>query len=132
MAKLLQFLQRYPKPAFSSPKSSRRLKGPKELRRKRDYPLICMHFQSKDWRRIWRKKLLQNCPIGQVIAIFARSPKPAFSEKVPRGDQGKFLKKCTAGIMGNFSKNRQKSTPNLKGPTALGRKWFYPLSSMLL
>ena len=41
-------------------------------------------------------------------------PKPAFSKKVQRGDQGKFLK------------NRPKSKPRLKGQNALGQM---PLSS---
>ena len=36
-------------------------------------------------------------------------PKPAFSEKVQRGDQDKFFK------------NRLKSSPRLKGPTALAQ-----------
>ena len=44
--------------------------------------------------------------------------KPAFSEKVQRGDQGKFFK------------NRPKTCPRLKGPKALWRKWHYPLISM--
>ena len=47
-------------------------------------------------------------------------PKPAFSEKVQRGDQKKFFK------------NRPKSKPRLKGLKALWRKWHYPLISMLL
>ena len=41
--------------------------------------------------------------------------KPAFSEKVQRGDQGKFFK------------NHPKSGPPFKNPTALWRKWHYPL-----
>ena len=47
-------------------------------------------------------------------------PKPAFSEKVQRGEQGKFFK------------NRPKRSPRLKGPKALWRKWHYPLICMLL
>ena len=47
-------------------------------------------------------------------------PKSAFSEKVQRGDQGKFFK------------NRPKRRPRLKGPKALWRKWHYPLISMHL
>ena len=47
-------------------------------------------------------------------------PKPAFSEKVERGDQGKFFK------------NRQKSSPCLKGPKALWRKLNYTLIKMHL
>ena len=47
-------------------------------------------------------------------------PKPAFSEKVEKGDQGKFLK------------NRPKTSPPLKGPKALWRKWHYPAFDMHL
>ena len=43
-------------------------------------------------------------------------PKPAFSVKVQRGDQGKFFK------------NRAKRSPRLKGPKAHWRKWHYPLT----
>ena len=44
-----------------------------------------------------------------------RYPRPAFSEKVQRGDQGKFFK------------NRPKSSPCLKNPKALWRKLNYTL-----
>ena len=47
-------------------------------------------------------------------------PKPAFSEKVQREDQGKFFK------------NRPKTSPRLNGPKALLHKWHYPLISMHL
>ena len=47
-------------------------------------------------------------------------PKPAFSKKVQRGDQEKFFK------------NRQKSSPRLKGLKAIWRKWHYPPISMHL
>ena len=47
-------------------------------------------------------------------------PKPAFSEKVQRGDQGKFLK------------NPPKSRPRLKRLKALWRKWYYRPISMRL
>ena len=46
--------------------------------------------------------------------------KAAFSEKVQRGDEGKFFKK------------HLKSSPCLKGPTALWRKLHYTLISMQL
>ena len=46
-------------------------------------------------------------------------PKPAFSEKVQRGEQRKFFK------------YRAKSSPRLKRQIALWRKWHYPLISML-
>ena len=47
-------------------------------------------------------------------------PKPAFSEKVQREDQGKFFK------------NRPESSPRLNGLRALWRKWHYPPISMHL
>ena len=49
-----------------------------------------------------------------------RYPRPAFSEKVQRGDQGKFFK------------NRPKSSPRLKGLKALWRKQHHLLFSMHL
>ena len=87
MAKLWQFLQGHPKPAFSvkvqrgdqgkffknRPKRSPRLKGPKAHWRKWNYPVICVHLNCKHWRRFWRKQRLQKCPNGQVMDIFARS-----------------------------------------------------------
>ena len=47
-------------------------------------------------------------------------PKPAFSGKVQRGDQGKFFK------------NRPKTSPRLKSPKALWRKLHSTLISMHL
>ena len=134
MAQLSQFKQGHPKPAFSEkvqrgdqgkffknrPKSSPRLKGLKALWRKWHYPPISMHLKCKDWRRFWRKQRLQKCPNGQVMAIFARSQKPAFSEKVQRGDEEKFLK------------NHPKSSPCLKGSKGLWGKLNYTLYKMHL
>ena len=57
---------------------------------------------------------------GEVMAISEGHPKPAFSEKVQRGDQEKFFK------------NRPKSSPRLKRPTALWRKCHYPVIKMHL
>ena len=132
MAKLWQFLQGHPKPAFSEkvqreeeekflknhPKSSPCLKGKKGLWGKLNYTLIKMHLKFQDLRRFWHKQWLQKCPNGQVMVIIARSPKHAFSEKVKRGDQDKFFK------------NRLKSSPRLKGPTALWRKLHHTLIKM--
>ena len=89
MAQLLQFKQGRPKPAFSEkehredqgkffknrPKRWSRLKGRKALWRKWHYPRISMHLQCKDWKQFWRKQPLQKCPNGQIMEIFARSPK---------------------------------------------------------
>ena len=89
MAKLWQFRQGKPKPEFSEkvqrgdqgkffknrPKSSLPLKGPKALWRKWHYPRTSIHLKCKDWKRFKRKQRLQKCKNGQVMAIFARSPK---------------------------------------------------------
>ena len=134
MAKSLRFSQGHPNPAFSEkvqkgdqrkcfknrPRIRACLKRLKALWRKWHYPSISMLLTCKDWTKFWRIRRLQKCPNGQVMAIFARSPKPAFSEKVQRGDQGKFFK------------NRPKSSPRLKGLKALWRKWHYPPISMHL
>ena len=88
MAKLWQFLQGHPKPAFSvkvqrgdqgkffknRPKRSPRLKGPEAHWRKWHYPPpICTHLKCKHWKTFWRKQRLQKCQNRQVMAIFARS-----------------------------------------------------------
>ena len=89
MGKLWEFSRAHSKPAFSEkkgrgdqgkflknlPKSRPSLKGPKAHLRKWHYPVICMHLKGKDWRRFWAKQRLQKYPNGQVIAIFAISPK---------------------------------------------------------
>ena len=87
MAKLWQFSQGHPKPAFSEKvqrgdqgkfvknglKSSPRLKGPKAHWRKWHCRLNSTHLTCKDWTNFSRKQRLQKCPNGQVMAIFARS-----------------------------------------------------------
>ena len=50
-------------------------KGPKALRRKWHYPSISMHLNCKEWKKFWCNQRLQKCPNGQVMAIFATSPK---------------------------------------------------------
>ena len=89
MAKLQQFSQGHPKPAFSEkvqrgdqgkffknrPKSSPRLKGPKAHLRKWHYPLISMHLKGKDWKRFWGKKAAPKVPERPSEGIFAMSSK---------------------------------------------------------
>ena len=122
MARLWQFSQGIPKRSFSEevqrgdqgkffkhrPKRSPRLKRPKALWLKWHYPLISMRLNWKDWRSFWRKQRLPKCPNGQVMAIFARSPKTRIFLKVQRGD------------LENVFKNRQKSSPRLKGQQHYG------------
>ena len=102
------------------PKSSPCLKNPKALWRKLNYTLIKINFKCKDWRIFWRKKRLKSVRMGKLWQFSQGHPKAAFSEKVQRGDEDKFF---------NVP---QKNSPHLKGPTALWRKWHYPLISMQL
>ena len=62
----------------------------------------------------------KSAPMAKLWQFSQGNLKPAFSEKVQMVDQGKFFK------------NRPKSSPRLKGPKALWRKWHYPLISMYL
>ena len=58
--------------------------------------------------------------MAELLQVLEGHPKPAFSEKVQGGDQGKFFKNC------------HKSKPRLKGPKALWCKWHYRLFTMPL
>ena len=68
------------------PKSSLRLKVPKAVCRKWHYPPTSMLLRCKDWRRFWRRRRLQKCPNGEVMAIFARSPKTRIFWKSAKGE----------------------------------------------
>ena len=132
--RVLQFLQGHQKPAFSKkvqrgdqgiflktrPKIRPRLKGLKALWRKWHYSWIIMLLTCKDWRWFWRKRRLQKCPNGQVMAIFARSPKTRIFWKSAREEEEKFLK------------NHPKSSPCLKGKKGLWGKLNYTLIKMHL
>ena len=134
MAKLWQFLQSNLKPAFSEkvqwgdkgkffknhPKRSPCFKGPKAHWRKWHYPLICTHLKCNHCRTFWRKQRPKTARMAKLWQFSRGHSKPAFSEKVQRGDQGKFFK------------NRLKSKPRLRGRKALLRKWYYPLIIMHL
>ena len=99
MARLWQFRQGHPKPAFSKrvqrgdqrkffknrPKRCLRWKGPKAHWRKRHYPLISMLLKCKDWKRFRRKQRLKKGPNGEVMAIFGRSPKTCIFRKSAKG-----------------------------------------------
>ena len=80
-----------------------------------------MHFKGNDWKRFWFKERFQKCPNGQVIAIFARSPKTRIFGKSAKGEPREI-----------FYKIALKGCPHWKGPRALWRKWHYPLISMHL
>ena len=134
MAKLLQFSQGHPKPAFSEkvqrgdqgkffknrPKRSPRLKGPKALWRKWHYPLISMHLKCKDWKRFWGKKAAPKWPGWPSYGNFG---------KVTQNPH--FLKKCKGGTKENFSKIAQKAALVWKAQMHW-RKCHYPLIRMYL
>ena len=71
-------------------------------------------------RILAQKSGFKSTRMAKVWKYLQGHPKPAFSDKVERGDEGKFFK------------NRKKPCCRLKGPNALLRKWYYPLISMLL
>ena len=133
MAKLWQFSQVHPKPAFSEkvhwgdqekifknrPKSSPRFKRPTPLWRKCHYKLFPLLMQRLK-KILGQKSGSKSSRMTKSWQFWQGHPKPAFSEKVQRGDQGKFFK------------NRPKGCPRLKGPKALWRKWHYPLNKIAL
>ena len=61
-----------------------------------------------------QKAAPKSARMAKLLQFLQGHPKPAFSEKVQREDQGKFFK------------NRSKSSHRLKGLKALWRKWHYP------
>ena len=106
MAKLWQFSQGHPKPAFSAkvqrgdqgkffknrPKNSPRFKGPKALWRKWHYPLISMHLDCKDWKHFDANSVSKNARMAKLWQFLQRHPKAAFSKKAQTGEQLKFFK----------------------------------------
>ena len=133
MAKLWQFLQGHPKPAFSvkvqrgdqakffknRPKSSPRLKGPKAHWRKCHYLLISMHLTCKHWRTFLRKQLLQECPNGQVLGIFARSFKARIFWKSAKGGPREIFQK-------SFKKKTSFKTPKSTLTQTVLSSNYYP------
>ena len=134
MARLWQYSEAHPKSAFS--KKLQRGDQVKFFKNAEKVALVSKaekHFDPND--RIRELVCTYSAKTGQDFGGSSGSktarmetlwqfslgyPKPAFSKKVQRGDQGKFFK------------NRPKSSPRLKGPKALWRKWHYPVISMYL
>ena len=124
MTKLLQFLQRHPRPAFSEkvqrgeqgkffknrPKSSPRLKGTNGI----ILYLVCT-WSAKTAKDFGAKRGSKSARMAKLWQFMQAHTKPAFSEKVQRGDQKKCFKKSL------------RSRPRLKGPKTHWRKWHYPL-----
>ena len=77
------------------PKSSPRFKGPKTLWSKWHYPLISMHLNCKNWKRMHKAAL--------------KVPEwPSYGNFCKVTQNPHFLKKCKGGTKGNFSKIAQK------------------------
>ena len=101
MAKLWQFSLGHSKPAFSEkkqkgekrkffknrPKSRPRLKGPKALLRKWHYPLISMHLKGRLEKILGQKSGSKSSRMTKLWQFWQGHPKPAFSEKVQRGEK---------------------------------------------
>ena len=103
------------------PKSSPRLRSRKKTLRQMTLSSYKYALIAPRLEKIMAQNAAPKVPEWQSYGKFRKvTLNPHFSEKVERGDQGKFFK------------NRPKSSPRLKGPKALWRKWHYPLISMHL
>ena len=109
MAKLLQFLQGHPKPAFSEkvqrgdqgkflknrPKSRPRLKRLKALWRKWHYPPISMHLKCKDWRRFWAEKADPKVPEWLSYGNSRKVTQKPHFPKSAKGERRKIFQKSS-------------------------------------
>ena len=57
-----------------------------------------MHLKCKDYKRFRRKQRIQKCPNGQVIAIFAMSPKTRIFWKSAKGGRREIFKKIAQTV----------------------------------
>ena len=57
-----------------------------------------MHLKCKDYKRFRRKQRIQKCPNGQVIAIFATSPKTRIFWKSAKGGRREIFKKIAQKV----------------------------------
>ena len=81
--------------------------------------LVCT-WSAKTAKDFGAQSGSKSAQMAKLWQLWQGHPKVPFSEKVQRGDQGKFFK------------NRPKSGPPFKNPTALWRKWHYPVIKMHL
>ena len=81
--------------------------------------LVCT-FSAKTGKDFGAENGSKSARMASLWQFTQDHPKPAFSEKVQRGDEEKTFK------------DRPKSSPHLEGPTALCSKWHYPVISMQL
>ena len=81
--------------------------------------LVCA-WSAKTAKDFGAKSGCKSARMAKLWQFLQGHPKAPFSKKVQRGDQRKFFK------------NRPKSCSPFKNPTALWRKWHYPVNSMRL
>ena len=81
--------------------------------------LVCT-WSAKTAKDFGAKNGSKSSRMAKLLQFWQGHPKEPFSKKVQRGDQGKFFK------------NRPKSGPPFKNPTALWHKWHYPVNSVHL
>ena len=79
--------------------------------------LVCT-WSAKNAKDFSANSGFKSARMAKLWQFWEGHPKSAFSEKVQRGDQGKFFK------------NRPKRCPSWIGPKAHWRKWHYPVLSM--
>ena len=108
MAKLWQFSQGHPKPAFSE-----------KVQRGDQGKFFKNRLKSKP-RLNKNKRASKSARLAKFLQFLQGHPKPAFSKKEQKGDQEKFFK------------NHPKSSPRLKGPKTLWRKCHYPVNCIRL
>ena len=57
-----------------------------------------MHLKCKDYKKKGANSGSKNVRMAKLSQFLQGLPKPAFSEKVLRGDEGKFLKKIAQKV----------------------------------
>ena len=113
MAKLWQFSQGHPNPAFS-----KKVQGgdPEVVSRKSHYRLISTHLTCDSGAN----NVSKSARMAKKWQVFAKSPKTCIFSKSAKGGPREIFQKSP------------KRRPRLKGPKPLLRKWHYPSISMHL
>ena len=105
---------------FCKVNSSPRLKSAKNSEANGIILLLACTYSAKTGEDFGENSGPKSARTTKLWQFWQGHPKPAFSKKVQRRVARKFFK------------NRPKSSPRLKGPKALWRKWHYPRTSMHL
>ena len=105
---------------FCKVNSSPRLKSAKNSEANGIILLLACSYSAKTGEDFGENSGPKSARTTKLWQFWQGHPKPAFSKKVQRRVSRKFFK------------DRPKSSPRLKGPKALWRKWHYPRTSMHL